>query len=183
MKAVRIFNIIFSVVMISACLFMTNLVMAQTQDTDKPKSFYIEKKDETGVLEVDPRLTTSMEKEGTVGKDSFSYRLDIVRGNVIKTNELTGGRSVVYDGGNAQYLSEVNYYYYGATYIVIITDNGDLYSNVYTNNEGIHEFRKVETNNPIVKLKVLEHELKYSEYPNVEVYGVDVAGNWELIRM
>lgn len=183
MKAVRTFNIIFSVVMISACLFMTNLVMAQTQGEDKPKSFYIEKKDETGVLEIDPELTTSIEKDGTNDKGSFSYRLDIVNGNVIKTNELTGGRDFVYDGGNALYLSEVNYYYYGAAYIVIITDNGDLYSNVYTNSEGIHEFRKVNTNSPVASLKVLEHELKYSEYPNVEVYGVDASGNWELIRM
>lgn len=183
MKVVKAFSVIFSVVMISACLLMTNLVMAQTQDTNKPKSFYIEKKDETGVLELEPKLTTSLEKDGTNGKDSFSYKLEIINGNVVKTNDLTGDVSFVYEGGNAQYLTEVNYYYYGATYIVIITDNGDLYSNAYATGEGLLAFRKVRTNSPVTSIKVLEHELKYSEYPNVEVYGVDAGGNWELIRM
>ena len=176
------YEIIMGLVFVFGFMLTATFVFAKDKEPEIKKINYrVQSNPKYNYIEKEISLSKSIEK--TVSKNNETYKLSVSNGNVILTNTKTNRGRVVYSNGDARGLAEINYYYYDATYIVIVTNKGELYANVYKNNEADVYFRKVKLNNTINKLKVVEKELKFYEHPSIELFGLDDEDNWELIKL
>ena len=176
------FGIIMSLIVVFTLLLTGTYVFASEPKTVLNKTYYIEKKQDANYSEKYLDLSNKITRKIETSKVSFEYSLEIVDGNVIATNLNTNKKETVYKKGNAKYLTSINYYY-NCEYTVIITDDGTLYANVYSNSKDLTKFRKIKTDNKISKIMVHETKKRFYEYPIVEVFGVDTEGNWESIKL
>lgn len=158
-------------------------VFAKNPSPLEKKSYYIERETSNDFVEKEIELTTVLSKKVETAQNSYEYQVKIVNGNVVLINLNTGFKESVYSKGNAKFLAQVDYYYYDSTYILIITDEGEIYANIYSNNQSQIKFRKIKTNNNIVELKIIEKQQRFYEYPSVEIYGVNSKGDWERIKL
>lgn len=182
-KKIENISIVLGCIMIFGFMLTASLVFAQGKAPAPKKSYYVEKTASNDFIEKDLELVTKMNKKVETAQNSFEYELDIINGNVVLINLDTGTKEAVYTKGDAKYLASVNFYYYDAAYILIITEDGSLYANIYTNNQNQIKFRKIKTNNKVTGLKVIERKLKFYEYPSVEVYGLNENNDWETIKL
>lgn len=176
------FGIILSLITVFTLLFTGTFVFASEPKTVLNKSYYVEKKQADNYTEKYLELSNKLSRKIETSKASYEYSLKIVDGNVIATNLNTNKKETVYKKGNAKYLSSINYYY-NCEYTVIITEDGTLYANVYSNSQDAMKFRKIKTDNKISKIMVHETVKRFYDYPIVEVFGVDEKGNWESIKL
>lgn len=183
MKKFENVKIVLGCIMIFCCMLTATFVFAQGENNNIPKSYYVEKEEDDSSVEKNLELSTTLSKERVTNSNTYDNKLEIINGNVILIDTLTGKKTSVYSKGNAKSLAEVDYYYYNTSYILIITEEGEIYSNIYASSEGKYKFRKVKTNTKIESLKVVETEKKYFEYPSVTLYGLNENSDWELIRM
>ena len=166
------------------CFMLTGTyVFAKNPTIIEKKSYHIEKDENKDFKEIDLELSTKVSKKVETSQNSFDYEFRIIDGNVVLVNLNTGFKESVYSKGNAKALAVVDYYYYNSAYTLIITDDGSLYANLYTNNNSNIKFKKIKTNNKVSSLKVLEREQRFYEYPSVELYGVNSNGDWEKIKL
>jgi len=176
-------GIALSAVIVLALMLSGSFVFAQDKTTVEEKSYHVEDNKNDGYLEKDIELTNKFIKKFENSKNSYEYELSIVNGNVVSKSLSTNNVETIYSKGDAKYLAELNYYYYDSKYIVIITENGELYANVYKSNQSQIKFRKVKTNNKVRSIKVIETTQRFYAYPAVKVFGVNDNGDWELIRL
>lgn len=183
-KVLENVGIVLCFAIIIGFMFTGSLAFASEPKYKDNKSYYF-KKDEKSLNyhNIDLVLSDSLLKKVETSKSSIEYRLDIIDGNVISTNLNDGSKTKVYSKGNAKSLAQVDYYYYNSAYTLIVTDNGELYANVYQNNDYRVKFRKIKTDKKIEKLTTTETEKRFYDYPSVELYGVDLDGNWEPIKL
>lgn len=158
-------------------------VFAKNTSKVENKSYYIEKEENKDFTEKDIELTTKSSKNVETTQNKFEYEFQIVDGNVILVNLNNGFKESVYSKGDAKYLANVDYYFYDSLYTLIVTEDGSLYANIYTNNNSKIKFKKIKTNNKISGLKVIEKKQRFYEYPSVELYGVNSNGDWERIKL
>jgi len=158
-------------------------VFAKDPTVMENKSYYVESADEKDRVEKNLVLSESITKKVETSQNSIEYEFRIVNGNVILINLNNGSKSAVYSKGDAKALATVNYYYYDSEYVLIITEDGSLYANVYANNDYHVKFKKIKTNNKVNGLMVIERPQRFYEYPSVELYGIDPNGSWERIKM
>ncbi len=174
--------IVLGCISIFSVMLTFTIVFAKDTNGIQNKSYYIEMSSANDFIESDLNLVKSLTRKVENYNDTNEYKLEIQKGNVVEINLQNGKKSSVYSKGNAKYLAEVNYYYYDSKYILIITEDGDLYANIYKSGEPKVKFRKVKTSQKISSLKVLERKQKFYEYPSVEVYGTDSGDNWSIIK-
>lgn len=166
------------------CFMLTGTyVFAKNPAKIAKKSYHITKEENEDFKEIDLELKTKLAKKVETSQNSFEYEFQIKDGNVILVNLNNGFKESVYSKGNAKYLAVVDYYFYDSAYTLIITDDGNIYANIYTNNSSNVKFKKIKTNNKVSGLKVLEREQRFYEYPSVELYGVSPNGDWERIKL
>lgn len=177
------FGIVFGCLVMFGCMLTATFVFADVKEETVRKSYYVENEESNPAIEHNLELVTKLEKKVTNNRNQFNYSLEIVDGNVILTSLLNGSKEAVYSKGDAKYLTEVNFYYYDASFLLLITEDGSLYSNIYTSNDYRFKFRKIKTDNSVESLKVVETEQRFYEYPKVELYGVNKDNNTELIRL
>lgn len=182
-KKIENISIVLGCVMIFGFMLTASLVFAQGNAPAPKKSYYVEKTSANDFIEKDIKLVTKMNKKVETAQNSFEYELEIINGNVVLIDLDTGSKEAIYTKGDAKYLASVDFYYYDAAYTLIITADGNLYSNIYTDNQNKIKFRKINTNNKVTGLKVIERELKFYEYPSVEVYGLNDNKDWEMIKL
>lgn len=176
-------TIFFGFLIVFTCMLTATFVFAKDDDGLLKKSYQIEKKENVNYTEKELTLTNKLSKTVVVNGIATNYELEVVNGNVVQTNLDTGEKEAIYAKGDAAKISEVNYYYYNAAYILIVTEDGTLYSNVYKSSEDKTHFVRIKTNNEIQGLKVVEKTIQFYEYPSVELYGVNIKGDWEKIRI
>ena len=176
------FGIVLSILTVLTLLLTGTYVFASEPKQILHKSYYIEKKHNANYTEKYLNLSTSVTKKIESSSVSYEYSLDIKDGNVVATNVNNGKKETVYKKGNAKYITSINYYY-NCEYIVIITDDGSLYANVYSNNQDLTKFRKVKMNNKVSKIVVHETKKRFYEYPIVEVFSIDENNNVEAIKL
>ena len=131
----------------------------------------------------DLTLTNKISKKVETSKKKVEYSVEISKGNVIVKNKNTGKKTTVYRKGNAKGLAQVNYYFYDATYILMVTEDGTLYANVYSSDKEDVKFRKIKMNMKVNSLMIRETVKRFYEYPIVSLYGVDKEGNWEIAKL
>ena len=158
-------------------------VFAKDPTVMEEKSYHVDGALEKDSERKDLALSESITKKVESAQNSIEYELRIVNGNVILINLNNGSKSAVYTKGDAVGLTSVNYYYYDSEYVLIVTKDGSLYTNVYSNNDYHVKFKKIKTNNKVSGLMVLEKKQRFYEYPSVELYGIDPEGSWERIKM
>lgn len=174
------YEIMMGLVFVFGFMLTATFVFAKDKEPEIKKINYrVQSNPKYNYTEKEISLVKSIEKNS----NGVTYKLSIVNGHVVLTNTKTNKDKVVYANGDARGLAEINYYYYDATYIVIVTRSGELYANVFKNNEEDVYFRKVKLNNTINKLKVVEKDLKFYEHPAIELFGLDDKDNWELIKL
>lgn len=173
--------IVLSSIIVIALMLSGSYVFAQNKTTIEEKSYYVESDSRDGYMEHDLELSTTLTKSYESVKNSYEYDLSIVNGNVISTSTTTGKKEAIYAKGDAKYIGEVNYYYYDAKYIVVLTEDGDLYVNLYKSNQNNIKFKKVNTKNKIKSLRISEKKQRFYEYPAVQLYGVSESGDMEKI--
>ena len=176
-------GIVLSIIVVITLIFSASYVFAKDEPTVEDKSYYVESSGKDGYSEKELELSTSLTKKYENVKNSYEYELNVVDGNVVSTSASTGNKESIYSKGDAKYIGEVNYYYYDSKYIIIVTENGEIYANIYKSNQSKMKFRKVATNNKIKELKVVEKKQRFYEYPAVQLFGIDENGNEELIRL
>ena len=176
-------GIALSAIIVIALMLSGSFVFAQDKTTVEEKSYHVEEKKNDGYLEKDVELSTKFIKKFENSKNSYEYELSVVNGDVISKSLSTGNIEKIYSKGDAKYIAELNYYYYDSKYIVIITENGELYANIYKSNQSQIKFRKVKTNNKVNSIKVVETTQKFYTNPAVKVFGINENGDWELIRL
>ena len=178
LKSLNHIRIVTGCITIFFCMLTASLVFAKGDEIITKKSFYrpVASNNEY----VDKNIVDTIEKTTTSG---ITYDVQIVDGNVIQKNVNTNTSSKIYTKGDAKYLAEVNYYFDDACYILVTTEDGDLYANVYKNNEDKAEFRKINTNFDIDNLKVREKELGFYDYPDVSLFGQEQDGKWKEIKL
>ena len=153
-----------------------------TKEPVLKKSYKIEEQyDKKTTSEKDLSVVKNVTK--TDSKNGTSYELTVEDGNVYLTNLKNNKKRSVYSKGDAAGLAEVDLYYYDTQYILILSDSGDVYANVYKSNEEDVRFRLVSHDADIKSFKVLETNHYFYEYPAVELYGVSDNDNWELIKL
>ena len=172
-----------SAIIVIALMLSGSFVFAQNKNVIEEKSYHVDAHENDGYVEKDIELSTSMIKKFENSKNSYEYQLSVVDGNVISKSMNTGHTEKIYSKGDAKYITELNYYYYDAKYIVIITENGELYANIYKSNQSQMKFKKIKTNNKVRGIKVVETTQRFYEYPAVKVFGLNDNGDWELIRL
>lgn len=177
------FGIIFGCVVMFSCMLTATFVFADVKEKPIKKSYYVENEANNTSIELNLDLTNKLEKKVTNNRTQFNYSLEIVDGKVYLTSLTNGSKECVYSKGDAKYLTEVNFYYYDSSYLLLITEDGSLYSNIYSSNDYRFKFRKIRTNNYVNTMKVVETKQRFYEHPKVELFGVDEEGNWELIRL
>ena len=167
------------------CFMLTGtFVFARDNKGVENKSYYVENVTKAdNYKEESIALSNKLSKKVETSKNSYEYEFEVVNGNVVLTNLNSGLKEAVYTKGDAKGLAQVNYYYYDAAYVLIVTENGDLYANIYSNNKNQVKFRKIKTNNKIESFKVVEKTQKFYEYPQVELYGLDKNGDLESIKL
>lgn len=175
--------IVFGCIGIFVFMLTGTYVFAKDPTIMEEKSYYLEAEQNKDFVENDLTLSNKITKKVETAQNSIEYELQIVNGNVILINLNNGSKSAVYSKGDAKYLATVDYYYYDSAYILIITEDGSLYTNIYSNNDYHVKFKKIKTVNDVVSLKVLEKKQRFYEYPSVELYGVNSEGSWERIKM
>lgn len=173
----------FCCVIILGFMLTGTYVFAKNPSKIEKKSYHIEKEENKDFKEKELELTTKLSKKVETSQNSFDYEFQIIDGNVVLVNLNNGFKESVYSKGNAKYLTVVDYYFYNSAYTLIITEDGSLYANIYTNNNSKIKFRKIKTNNKVTGLKVLEREQRFYEYPSVELYGINSNGDWERIKL
>lgn len=176
-------GIILSAIIVIALMLSGSLVFAQNKTSVEEKSYYVDSQENKGYVEKNIELSTSLIKKFENSKNSYEYELSVVDGNVISKSLNTGRTEKIYSKGDAKYIAELNYYYYDSKYIVIITEKGELYANIYKSSQNNIMFKKIKTNNKVFGIKVIETSQRFYEYPAVKVFGVNENGDWELIRM
>lgn len=179
----RNFGLVLGLILVFCGMLTGTIVFADTEETVEKKSYYVEAEVTNDSIEKDLELVNSLEKKVTTKNTKLNYRLDIEEGNVILTNLDSNKTKKIYSKGNAKYITEVNFYYYDATYLLIITEDGSLYSNIYSSVEDEIKFRKIKTNNKVTSMKVVETTQRFYEHPKVELFGLNETGDWELIRL
>lgn len=148
------------------------------------KSYKLEEKyDNKVTTEKELPIVTNVTKTVKSSKNDTSYELAVVDGNVVLINLSTGVKRSVYSKGDAIGLAEVDYHYYDAQYVLLVTADGDVYANVYKSNQEDVRFVKVSSNANVKSLKVLETKHYFYEYPAVELYGITENDAWELIKL
>lgn len=173
-------RIVFSCAAIFCCMLTATFVFAQDKGVIAKKSYYVEKTVDNNYVEKNLDLKKSINKTVVNEYEGKTYTLSIKDGDVVATDN-NNFNTVIYDKGDAKYLSEVNLYYYDTAYILIVTEQGELYANIYKSSDENVQFRKLDVNN-IQKLKVIERETLY-EYPSVELYGLDNNDKWGIIKL
>ena len=166
-------------------VFAVTATLVFATDTREPiiqKSYKLEEKyDKKKTNEKDLTVVKNITK--TVATKGTSYELSIDKGNVYLTNLKTGSKRSVYSKGDAIGLSEVDLYYYDTQYVLVLTDTGDVYANVYKSSEEDVRFRLVSKGADVKSFRVLETNHHFYEYPAVELYGITESDNWELIKL
>lgn len=175
--------ITFCCIIVFGFMLTGTYVFAKNPSKIEKKSYYIAKEENKDFIEKDIELTTKLSKKVETSQNKFEYEFQIVDGNVILVNLNNGFKESVYSKGDAKFLAQVDFYFYDSAYTLIITEDGTLYANIYTNNNSKIKFKKIKTNNKISKLKVLEKEQRFYEYPSVEIFGVNSNGDWEKIKL
>lgn len=158
-------------------------VFAKDPTVMEDKSYHVEGQQEKDRTQKNLDLSESITKKVETSQNSIEYEFRIVNGNVLLINLNNGSKSAVYTKGDALGLTTVNYYYYDSEYVLIVTKDGSLYTNVYPNSDYHVKFKKINTNNKVFGLMVLEKKQRFYEYPSVELYGIDSDGSWERIKM
>ena len=176
-------GIALSAIIVIALMLSGSFVFAQDKTVIEDKSYHVSEHENDGYIEKDIELKDKFIKKFENSKNSYEYELSVVDGNVISKSLNTGNTEKIYSKGDAKYITELNYYYYDAKYIIIITENGELYANVYKSNQSKMKFKKVKTNNKVKGIKVVETTQRFYEHPAVKVFGVNENGDWELIRL
>jgi hypothetical protein len=167
-------------------VFTLTATFVFAQDTKDPikRSYKLDDKyDAKTTSEKDLSIVSSVTKTVSTSKKDTSYELQVLNGNVVLINLSDGTKRSVYSKGDAIGLSEVDLYYYDTQYILVLTESGDVYANVYKSNEENVRFRLVSKGSDVKKIKVLETNHYFYEYPSVEIYGVTENNNWELIKL
>ena len=172
-----------SAIIVVALMLSGSFVFAQNKNVIEEKSYHVDAHEKDGYIEKDIELSTSLIKKYENSKNSYEYELSVVNGNVISKSLNTGYTEKIYSKGDAKYITELNYYYYDSKYIIIITEDGELYANIYKSNQNKIKFRKIKTNNKVKGIKVVETTQRFYEYPAVQVFGLNEKGDWELIRL
>ncbi len=182
-KVLENVGIVFCCFVIFGFMLTGTFVFARDVKGVENKSYYVENKTKAdNYKEETITLSNKLTKKVETSKNSYEYELEIINGNVVLTNLNSGLKEAVYTKGNAKGLAQVNYYY-DAEYILVVTDNGELYTNIYSNKKNQVKFRKVKTNNKIESFKVVEKTQRFYEYPQVQLYGLNEDGDLELIRL
>ena len=178
-------NIIIGFGLVGLFIFMLTgtYVFAKDPTVMEEKSYYVEAEKDKDYFEKDLVLSNKVTKKVETAQNSIEYELQIINGNVILINLNNGSKSSVYSKGDAKFLTTVDYYYYDSAYVLIITEDGSLYTNIYSNNDYHVKFKKIKTVNDVRSLKVLEKKQRFYEYPSVELFGVNSEGSWEKIKM
>lgn len=182
-KKIGNIRIIMGCIMIFSLMLTATFVFAKDNELPIRKSYYIEKIADNNYEEKELALVNNLNKTVIGEYDGKSYDLQIVDGNVILKDIATDLTRTIYDLGDAKYLSEVNLYYYNASYILIVTEKGELYANIYKSNDENIEFRKINLKNKIHSLKVIERKIAFYDDPSVELYGLNEDGHWEIIKL
>ena len=176
-------GIVLSIVIVLTLIFSASYVFAKDEPSVEKKSYYVDSSANDGYTERELGLSTKLTKKYENIKNSYEYELSVVDGNVISTSVATGNKESIYSKGDAKYIGEVNYYYYDSKYIIIVTENGEVYANIYKSNQSKMKFRKIATKNKVKDLKVTEKKQRFYEYPSVQLIGIDEEGNEELIKL
>ncbi len=175
-------GIVLGISIVLGLMFTGSLAFAEPK-VKTNKSYYVEKTENVNYTQSDLELSTKLTKKVETEKNTTEYSVEISKGNVILKNVNTGKKLKVYKKGNAKYLAQVDYYFYDTQYILIITDNGAVYANVYPNSSYDVKFRKIKMNMKVDKIMTRETNKRFYEYPIVSLFGVDKDGNWEAIKL
>lgn len=164
-------------------LFTGTFAFATEPKYNSNMSYHVKKDEVMDYAQNNLELTTKIKKKVETKNKSEEYIVEISKGNVIVKNKNTGKKTTAYRKGNAKYLSQVNFYFYDATFILMITDDGKLYANVYSSDKKDVKFRKIKMNMKVESLMIRESVKRFYEYPIVSLYGVDKDGNWEIAKL
>ena len=175
-------GIVLGISIVLGLMFTGSLAFAEPK-VNTNKSYYVEKTENLNYTQSDIELTTKLTKKVETKKSSTEYSVEIDNGNVVLKNVNTGKNLKVYKKGDAKYLAQVDYHFYDTQYILIITDKGAVYANVYPNSSYDVKFRKIKMNMKVDKLMVRETNKRFYEYPIVSLFGIDKDGNWEAIKL
>ncbi len=183
LKSVNHIRIVTGCMAIFFCMLTASFAFVQKEDVITKKSYFIAPASNNEYEEKSIDLVDVVDRTVRVDGLVKNYQVKIKEGKVVQVDLDTGKEMKVYDKDNAQFLVEVNFYYYDSAYILMITDDGQLYTNIYKSSNDPIKFRKVETSTPVKKMKVIERDLKFYEYPNVELYATNDDENWEKIKL
>ena len=123
--------IVFGCVGLFVFMLTGTYVFAKDPTVMEEKSYYVEAEKDKDYFEKDLVLSNKVTKKVETAQNSIEYELQIINGNVILINLNNGSKSAVYSKGDAKYLTTVDYYYDSA-YVLIITEDGSLYTNIYS---------------------------------------------------
>ncbi len=184
-KVLENVGIVLCFAIIIGFMFTGSMAFASEPKYDTTNKSYYFKRDEKSLNyhNIDLVMSDNLLKKVESSRSSVEYKLIIKDGNVYSDNLNDGSRTIVYSKGDAKALAQVDFYYYNSAYVLIVTEDGSLYANLYTNNDYRVKFKKIKTNNRVTKLTTTETEKRFYDYPIVELYGVDQDGNWELIKL